>query len=180
MKRLIALIAMTAAYCVALAADDKPSVQTLFKPSQYRSLLIAPDGEHIAALAPVAGHQNLVVFDVSLKNAVPVTALNALDVVTVNWISSKRLLVSTGTIGTRDFDARGGGLFAIDLDGGNARQVGESGDEQMGGGAHFVVRPIAFVRALPGETDDFIAQEVVIDSETAHPGDLLRGNSRTG
>ncbi len=180
MKRVIALIAIVAVNGVALAADDKPSIESLFKPPQYRALQISPDGEHIAALAPVAGHQNLVVLDVNMKGAVPVTALNARDVVTARWLNSKRLLVSTGTIGTKDFDARGGGLFAIDLDGGSPRQVGEGGDEQMAGGARFVVRPISLVRGLPGETDDFIAQEVVLDYQRAKPGDLLRVDSRTG
>ncbi|MEP7069877.1 MAG: S9 family peptidase [Usitatibacter sp.] len=180
MKRLLALVAMAAAYCVAMAADDKPSVESLFKPSQYRSIQISPDGEYIAALAPVAGRQNLVVMDANMKGAVPVTALNSRDVVNAQWLNSKRLLLNTGTLGTKDFDARGGGLFAIDRDGANARQVGEGGDEQMAGGARFVVRPIVFVRALPGESDDFIAQESVADSQRSRPGDLLRIDSRTG
>jgi len=95
----------------------------------------------------VAGHQNLVVLDANMKGAVPVTALNSRDVTSARRLNSKRLLVTTGTIGTKDFDAKGGGLFAIDRDGTNARQVGESGDEQMGGGNQFVVRPLAPARA---------------------------------
>ena len=180
MKRLIAMIAMVTGYCVAMAADDRPSIETLFKLPQYAAMQLSPDGEHIAALAPVAGHQNVVVLDVAKRGAIPVTALNSRDITTVRWINSKRLLLTTGTLGTQDFDARGGGLFAIDRDGTNARQVGEGRDEQMAGGTRFVVRPITFVRTLPGETDDFIAQEIVADHQRASPGALLRIDSRTG
>lgn len=180
MKRLIAVIAIATAYGVAVAADDKLSVENLFKLPQYSAMLLSPDGEHIATLAPVAGRQNVVVLDFGKKGAVPVTALNARDVVSVRWVNSKRLLVTTGTLGTKDFDARGGGLFAIDRDGTNARQLGEGGDEPMAGGTAFVVKPIAVLRTLPGETDDFIAQETVIDAQRSLPGALLRVNSRTG
>ncbi len=180
MKRLIALIAMTAAYCVAIAADDKPSVETLFKLPQYRAMVLSPDGMHIAALAPVAGRQNLVVVDFAMRGAVPVTALNSRDVTSVRWVNNKRLIVTTGTLGTQDFDARGGGLFAIDRDGTGARQIGEGGDEPMAGGMRAVFRPVQVVRTLSGESDDIIAQEYVIDARRAVPGALLRIDTRTG
>ena len=180
MKRLIAMIAMVTANCVAMAADDRPSIETLFKLPQYRAMQLSPDGEHIAALAPVAGHQNLVVLDFAMRSAVPVTTFNSRDVTSVRWINSKRLLVTTGTLGSRAFDAKGGGLFAIDRDGTNARQVGESGDEPMAGGMRAVLRPVTVVRTLPGETDDFIAQAHVVDSQRAMPRELLRIDSRTG
>ena len=38
---------------VAAAAEDKPSVETLFKLPKYGAMVLSPDGEHIAALAPV-------------------------------------------------------------------------------------------------------------------------------
>ncbi|MGZ5099280.1 MAG: hypothetical protein ACXWGX_00830, partial [Usitatibacter sp.] len=65
-------------------------------------------------------------------------------------------------------------------DGAGGRQIGEGSDEQMNAGLRAVVRPLEFVRALPGETDDFIAQEAVFDSQRAMPGPLYRIDSRTG
>ena len=43
-----------------------------------------------------------------------------------------------------------------------------------------VARPIFVVRTLPGESDDFIAQEYVLDRRLGLPGALLRVDSRTG
>ena len=44
-----------------------------------------------------------------------------------------------------------------------------------------VFRPIQVVRTLPGESDDFIAQEHVFDVDhRSDPGDLFRIDSRTG
>ena len=180
MKRLFALIAVAATTCAAMAADDAPSIENLFKLSQYAAMRLSPDGEYIAALAPVAGHQNVVVIDVAKRGVVPVTTLNSRDITSVRWVNSKRLLVTTGTLNTRDFDAKGGGLFAIDRDGKNGRQLGEGGDESMTGGMRAVLRPIAVLRTLPGESDDFIAQEIVVDSKRRAPGSLLRVDSRTG
>src|SRR3977135_1060414 len=103
---------------------------------------MSPDGTRIAALAPVNGRQNIVVLDVDHKKAVPVTGLSERDVVEVNWLNSKRLIFSTGRLGTADRDQKGGGLYAVDPDGSNARQLGEGGgDEAMG--AQMVVRPIS-------------------------------------
>ena len=106
MKRLFAVAAMAAAYCVAMAADDKPTIEDLFKPAKYASMRISPDGKYLAALAPVGERQNLIVIDIAKRDAVPITSLAKKDVVTVAWINNQRLLFRTGTIGERVFDSQ--------------------------------------------------------------------------
>jgi acetyl esterase/lipase len=180
MKRAIALLVGLASFAaVSLAADDKPSIETFFKLPQYAFMQLSPDGTRIVALAPVNGRQNIVVLDVDHRKAVPVTGLPERDVVEVNWINNKRLIFSTGRLGTRDDDQKGGGLYAVDPDGGNLRQLGEGGGDE-GMGAQMVIRPISILRFLPGDGDDFIAQETVIDSDKSVPGSLFRVDSRTG
>ena len=93
------LVAMAAANCVAMAADDKPSIEDLFKPPKYASMRMSPDGKYLAALAPVGGRQNLIVIDIAKRDAVTITSLTKKDVVSVSWINSRRLLLRTGTIG---------------------------------------------------------------------------------
>ncbi len=180
MKRTISLlIALTAFAAASVAADDKPSIESFFKLPQYASMQLSPDGTRIVALAPVSGHQNIVVLDVDHRKAVPVTGLSDRDVVEVNWVNNKRLVFSTGKLGTRDDEQRGGGLYAVDPDGGNARQLGEGGGDE-GMGSQMVVRPISILRLLPGDGDDFIARETIIDSSKSVSGALFRVDSRTG
>ncbi len=164
------------------AAHAAPaSVEELFKPAQFQSMSISPDGKTIAALAPVAGRQNLVVLDVKTKKPTPVTSFNSRDIVQVLWVNSKRVVVRTGSIGVRAFDARGGALYAVDVDGAEGRMISEGGgDEQASSGIRFTGRALNIVRTLPGETDDIIAQEYVFSSNGSQAGDLFRVNTRTG
>jgi dipeptidyl aminopeptidase/acylaminoacyl peptidase len=179
--RFVAVFLACAFLASARAADEKPyPIQALFRGAQYSQMALSPDGQQLAALAPVGGRINLVVMDLDKRGATPVTGMTTRDIVWFTWLNNKRLLVRTGTFGTRALEARGGGLFAIDRDGSEGRQLGEGSDEQMKAGFRAVIRPLSFVRALPRETDDFIAQEVTIDWQRAVPGPLFRINSRTG
>lgn len=181
MKRLLALFALVTASCFAAAAEvAPPSIETFFKRPQYSSMQLSPDGEHIAALVPGNGRQNIAVINTKTRKAVPVTGLTERDVVAVRWISSKRLLYSTGSLGIRDEYSGGGGLYAIDRDGSDFRMVGDGGNERMARGMHLVLRFLRVVATLPDESDDFIAQEIEIDSREAKPGALVRVDSRSG
>jgi dipeptidyl aminopeptidase/acylaminoacyl peptidase len=177
MKTFAALLLAVAAS--ALAAP--PSVEELFQLPRFAAMSLAPDGKTLAALAPVNGRQNLVVLDAATKKPTPVTAFDSRDIVELRWVNSKRLLVRTGSLGTRDSDARGGALYAIDADGSNGRMISEGGsDEQSGSGMRLVGRLLALVRTLPGESDDIIAQEQVFGAEGLHSGDLFRVDTRSG
>lgn len=180
MKRLPALFALVAASCMVTAAEVAPSVETFFKLPQYHSMQLSPDGEHIVALVPGNGRQNVAVINTKTRRAVPVTGLTERDVVAVRWINSKRLLYWSGSLGIRDEYAGGGGLYAIDRDGSDPRMVGDGGDERMARGMHLLVRFLRVVATLPGESDDFIAQEIEIDGREAKPGALVRVDSRSG
>jgi dipeptidyl aminopeptidase/acylaminoacyl peptidase len=177
MKKLATLL-----LAVALPAfAEPPSVETLFKLPQFANMTLSRDGTAIAALAPVAGRQNIVVLDLQTRKPTPITAMPDRDVVQVFWINSKRLVARTGRLGTRDFDQRGGALYAIDRDGSDGRMVAEGGmDEQSSAGIRLVGRFLEVVRTLPGETDDIIAQEYVFSADGANAGDLFRVNTRTG
>ena len=174
MKKIFALLLFIATAAVAAP----PKVEDLFRLPQFAYMAISPDGEAIAALAPVAGRQNLVILDAKGQNPKAITAQQDSDIVAVQWLSSRRLLVTTGRLGTRDFDQRGGALYAIDRDGSEGRLISE-GSGQFNG-TRFVGRFLAVVRKLPGDGDDIIAEEIVVGIEGRHAGDLLRVNTRTG
>src|SRR6185503_12484669 len=100
-------------------AAEPPAIETFFKLPQYSAMRFSPDGKWIAALAPVNQHQNLVVMDLDSKKAKPATALDDQDVVSFRWLTSDRLLLETGSRGTRVDDYRGGEIWAVDRDGSN-------------------------------------------------------------
>lgn len=175
--------ALTFAFLLAAgaAAAEPPTVEHLFQLPRFAAMRLSPDGASIAALAPVAGRQNLVVLDTKTRKPVPVTGFDTRDIVEVHWVNSKRLLVRTGSLGTQAWDAKGGALYAIDRDGADGRMVSEGGsDEQASTGLRFVGRYAVLVRTLPGETDDVIAQEFVASASGVKSGDLFRVNTRTG
>ena len=181
MHRIAALLALAvAAIAPGLrAADGLPPVETFFRLPQYAAMQISPDGKHIAALAPVNGRQNLVILDVPPKKARALSSFDSRDVVWFEWLNDKRLLLRTGTVATRDAESRGGGIFAVDADGGESRLLVEGSDERLTGGMRAVYRAVDIVRKLPG-TDDFIGEEIVYDPYTTSTGELFRINSRTG
>src|SRR5258708_36509175 len=97
-------------------------------------MTISPDGENIAALAPVKGRQNVVVINLEKRNAIPVTGFTNRDIVAVRWLNNKRLLLSTGSLATRVSEARGGGLYAGDRDGSAVGPRGRGPAERLTAG----------------------------------------------
>jgi dipeptidyl aminopeptidase/acylaminoacyl peptidase len=181
MKRLPAIFAIAAASCAAAAADEKPSIETLFKIPLYASMQISPDGARLAALAPVGGRQNIVIIDLANRKATPITNLPARDAVSVAWINNKRLMFRTGTLGERVFDSRGGGIFAIDRDGAQIRVLSEGDDKERNTvGVRYTAHFMDPVRFLPGDTDDIIMQEFIGAENETKPGGLYRVDTRSG
>jgi len=160
------------------AADDKIPIESFFKLAQYSSMAISPDGVTLAALAPVNGRQNLVVLDLAKKKATPLTALDNKDIVFFEWLTAKRLLVATGKLGVRVDDVRGGGLYAVDVDGTGERRVAEGGDERAFDGVQTTFTGTDLVRTLPN-SDDIIAAETLYEYHKATPGNLVRINTRS-
>jgi dipeptidyl aminopeptidase/acylaminoacyl peptidase len=181
MQRLLAAVAAFSLVTLANAQDKIP-IENFFKLPEYADMDLSPDGASIAAFSPLKGRQNLVVIDVKTRKAKPITGLEDRDVVGVSWISNKRMLYTTGRLGERDREQRGGGLFAVDVDGSNHRLISEGTDEAASGsGLRVTARPLAIVRTLPGDSDDIIAQEIIFPPrQPAQSGPLYRVDTRTG
>ena len=179
MKRILIAIA---AFATAIAfADDRIPIESFFKIPQYAQMSLSPDGTHIAALAPLNEKQGLVVIDIKSRKAIPVAGRPDRDIVFVQWINDKRVLYYTGRLAERDANQRGGGVFAVDIDGSADRLISEGSDEQSGAGNRVTIRPLQVVRTLPGETDDIIAQEIILSpGRPADSGPLYRVDTRTG
>ena len=172
---------LLAAFLALAAPALAQPIADFFRPAQYADMKISPDGRHIAALAPVGGRQNIVIITVSPRGARPLSGLSSRDVVDFWWINDRRILYRTGSIGVRDIDYRGGGLFAVDIDGKALRLLGEGSDEVGSSGIRIAAyRTLHLVRRLPGDGDDIIAQEHVAEHDRSYSGPLYRVNTRTG
>jgi dipeptidyl aminopeptidase/acylaminoacyl peptidase len=182
MKKNASILAFLLALVASAAAHAATSIEDFFRLPRYASMLISPDGQHIAALSPVKGRQNLVVLDVPPKEATALTAFDGKDVVWFRWIDSKRVLFSTGSLATRSDDYRGGALYAIDIDGGAVKQLAEGNgiDEKLVSGVSAIGHGLRIVRFLSADGEDFIAQEMTFDALGRQMGELVRINSRTG
>ncbi len=161
------------------AAEPVP-IDDFFRIPRYSGLQLSPNGRNLAALAPVKGRRNLVVIDLDKHAATPVTAFEERDVAWFVWLNDKRLLLGTGSFETRVFDARGGGIYAVDRDGADPRLIAEGSDERNTSGVRLVGRGMAFVRRFPGQSDDFVGQEFVADATHHAAGGLYRIDSRSG
>jgi dipeptidyl aminopeptidase/acylaminoacyl peptidase len=98
-----------------------------------------------------------------------------MDVVYFRWLTNDRLILTTGSRGTRDDDYRGGDLWAVDRDGGNLRRLSENNDGNV-----TAFKGLRIVQFLPGESDNFIGQEITFTHLGVEPGALVRVDSRTG
>lgn len=176
MRALLAVLLLLAA-----PAFAQPTIAELFRPAQYAEMKLSPDGRHIAALVPVKGKQNIAIITVSPRGAKALSGLSSRDVVDFWWVNDRRLLYRTGSIGVRDTESRGGGLFAVDIDGTGLRLLGEGSDEVAAAGIRVSnYRSLQLVRLLPGNGDDIVAQEYVSERDRGYSGGLFRVNTRTG
>ncbi|QJR09962.1 hypothetical protein DSM104443_01013 [Usitatibacter rugosus] len=170
--------ALVAGLAASASAAEPPSIESLFRLPQYSAMVLAPDGSVVAALAPVNGRQNLVLLDLGSRKATPVTSFEDVDVVAFDWVSSKRLLLRTGTLNDRDANFRGGDLIAIDRDGNQPYRLAERGRLLR------MDLPTAAweipVRMLPGEGDDVILQQFRPERSRVAAGGLRRVNTRNG
>ena len=109
----------------AARAAGLPPVEDFFRLPRYAAMQISPDGKHIAALSPVKGRQNLVMLDVPPQGGARRHRARGRRTCSGSTGSTASgSCFGTGSLATRDFDFRGGELYAVDLDGGRAARPG--------------------------------------------------------
>ncbi|GGC83200.1 peptidase [Undibacterium terreum] len=102
-----------------------PAVSEFFKPIVLNSARLSPDGKSVAIL--VSGSDErvmLAVIDVTTNAHKILEHFSSLDIANVHWVNNKRVVfqVTDKTIGQGE-TRTGPGLFAIDIDGSNHREL---------------------------------------------------------
>lgn len=161
--------------CAQGKPSPTPTVDDLFRHDRYAGIALSPDGQFIAALAPVNGRRNVAVLDLQARSVAVITSLRERDVRTVRWINSERLVFDLIDLQSGLGEQRPSGLFAINRDGSAAREL-VAASIATPGSARFVYRPTLFLSALP-ESNDIL---VMATDRTVESFDVYRMDTRTG
>jgi acetyl esterase/lipase len=160
-------------------AQKKPGdvpVESFFRRPDFANMRLSPNGQRLAAAAPLKGRANLVVIDLDKKSRQIITDFSSLDVGDFYWVNNDRLClqVADGQDVSGEFNYRG--TYCIDADGGNIRNFAKLGVADPGSttGGYRIITPLAQVHDASGE----IIVEMSIRSR--YSSDVYRFNTRTG
>jgi dipeptidyl aminopeptidase/acylaminoacyl peptidase len=168
-------LAFGLAFTAAQTCAQEIPVETLFKRGEFRSLALSPDGKKLAAIAPSKGRYNLAVLDIEKRQLSRVTAFEDSDVNSYFWVNNDRLVFTTGD--QQGFEFRGdGAVFAVNIDGSQARELNPSYRKQGDAGkvSFRFYAPLARVR---GSEEDIL---VSTNERSADTDDVYRVNTRSG
>ena len=164
------------------AADSKIPVESFFKSAQFSDARLSPDSSSIALLAADANDRiMLVVMETSTKEPRVLARFNNQDVAFFSWVNNKRLVygVSDKNLGPGERQS-GTGLFAIDKDAKNPRQLIERSSSMEGVKFRMLPPRTQFIGAVDAENSDdiYVGQ---VSSERSNAGlNLLKQNTMTG
>ena len=157
------------------ASAQEIAVETLFKRGEFRSLVLSPNGKKMAAIAPYKGKYNLAVIDLEKNQLKRVTSFDFTDISSYFWVGDERLVFSTGD--QQGFEFRGnGGVYAINIDGSEARELNPPTIAQASSGTIAIraFQPLARVRG--SDTDILIST----NARSATTSDVYKLNTKTG
>lgn len=178
--------------CAAAQTNPAPTpaqipVADFFRKPEFVRPKLSPDGRHVAVSARnSAGRMQLVVLEVgNLTSARAIASFATIDVENYQWANDKRLVFSV-----RDQQstgrARARGLWAVDRDGGDSRQlIHTSFDGSMTIGTNIKDRRLPWSwnlhSVLEDGSDDVLVEETQFNERwEADDSNLARLNTRTG
>lgn len=174
----LAAILLGMAFAAPLLAQTAASpllpVEDFTRDSKLKSVSFSPDGKLFAALQEVDGRMNLMVGDLKARTLNRATSFKTYDVRNYNWISSKRLVLSLYDATKGLAEQRGGGLFAINWDGSEPKELSPASKTCQATGN---CRPTTLLRRISGSEDEIMVVGYDRDVDT---GDVYRMNTRTG
>lgn len=122
---LIALGAILGSFATAEAAVEPPSIAAFFKRPQFRAPRLSPSGRYLAVqIAAKNDRMALAIIDLQTMAAPKLVAgFNDADIAGQNWVNEDRLVFQITNSPDGSTRAGAPGLWAVDRDGGNSRQL---------------------------------------------------------
>lgn len=175
---LLALLSIAPARAQPVAAAPFKAVspaEDFVRLPKLRSPAFAPNGARFAAVQEIDGRMNLVVVDPKQRKSTRVTNFTTVDVSTYRWISDKRLVISVYDAKKGLTEQRGGGLFALNADGSEAKELSPTGANCQARGQ--ICRQTRYFQRIAGQDDDIL---VLANDRDLATEDVYRMNTRTG
>ncbi len=164
-----------AALCWNAAATAKSLVpiESFTRFAQHSSVVASPDGKRLAAVTPAGGRRGLLVYDLETNKGNIIAHYNDMDISNVRWISNKRLLYSLIDLQSGLGEQLGTGMFAIDADGKDAKELRPVRPRDYVG----IFRGYTYADDVGPESDEIYA---LGNHRSIYSRDLYKLNTRTG
>lgn len=152
------------------------AIETLFDHPRYGMAELSPNTRNLAITAKVGERMRLLVIDLESRKATQAASFGDADVAWFTWLNDRRLVFSVDDQKAVTSEQPGEGLFAVDADGGDLRELIPTIKKQLRSalyvGAFRVGKFLARVRG----TDDML----VMRHESGQKGMyVMRQNTRT-
>jgi len=164
-----------AAICAAADAPPPLSPEPFFRFADFGSLQLSPSGNHIAGLVPSRGRRSLAVLDLATNKIASLSTFDGGDIVRFDWVNDKRIVFTISDLQSGLGEDRGGGLFAIDRDGSNFRELAPT-IRKLISETRFVYRYTFLFATLSDGSDDVL---VLSNESSARYPDVYRLNTST-
>ena len=171
------LVVIQAERCYSAEAASSSAIPAadFAKRPKYSAVQFSPDGRRFGALQEFEGRANLTIGDLEARKLTRITSFGSYDVGAYRWISNSRLVLSLYDSKKGLAEQRGGGLFAINRDGTETKEL--SPTQERCEAQNMICRQMSFVRRVQGSEDEIIASANERDLQTV---DLYRVNTRSG
>jgi dipeptidyl aminopeptidase/acylaminoacyl peptidase len=166
-------------------AAELPPVEQFFDNPRFGGALLSPDGKALAVRVASKGtRERLAVLDIATNKAKVVAEFADVDVADVDWISDKRLVLTTRDKRWTPGGLRyGPGMYAVNSDGSNFLQLVSRTNNLSNDSGRALLPLFARKLAQPGKQDsDYVYMELpqYIGYPNVDYVDLMRLNTLTG
>jgi dienelactone hydrolase len=126
---LLALLAIGSHGAHAQTAPARPPIEAFFGESSFSGAILSPDSKHLAVITTPKGRRaTLFVINLLTNDGKVAAQFNDTDINAVRWVNNERLMFNTADKTQAEGDVEDGpGLFAVNLDGKQLRQLAEFG-----------------------------------------------------
>ena len=160
-------------------AATQQTIENFFRFPQFSRLKLSPNGQFLAAIAPVKGRGNLAVIDLKARKSMAITSMTDKDVRDFWWVNDERLAFNLIDLRRALGEQLGAGLYAVDRDGSNGRELSTTSPISATGAA-YTFRYAEFLATITHEdkpTDDIL---VLANDRNSRFPDVYRMDTRSG
>lgn len=177
---LLSALCASGFYSPLVQADSSIPVADFFKKTSFSGRpVLSPDGKNILMLTPRNGRFVLTVIELATRKAKVIASDPVYDLTDIAWINNRRVSFSVtkgGDVTAAEND--GGGLFAVDIDGGNFRTLVVTAKDAQAGKEY---KPYSIVKTVGDDSNDLIVMNNARGrSVELGASDLYRLDSLTG